>query len=119
MDCSGSPSPGDGQVFTLVPLGNSGFNIKINSTDKCVDVASVSQADGAHLIEWDCLGPGQLNQVWHKIPIDGQPPYVAFQAQHSGKCADVLGAGTANGVRIGQWGCWWGGNQQWVLQAID
>lgn len=118
-DCSGSPSPGDGQVFTLAPLGGGDFNILINSTSKCVDVIGVSQTDGTFLQQWDCLGPGQRNQVWRVIPITGQPPYVAFQAQHSGKCADVLGAGTVNGVRIGQWGCWWGGNQQWTLQAID
>jgi peptidyl-Lys metalloendopeptidase len=118
-DCSGNPSPGDGQVFTLYPLGGGDFNIVINSTGKCVDVAGVSQADGAYVQQWDCLGPGQRNQVWHVIPIAGQPPYVAFQAQHSGKCADVLGASTGNGARIGQWGCWWGGNQQWTLQGIN
>ena len=118
-DCSPNPSPGDGQVLTLVPYGNGDFNLKINSTGKCVDVTGVSTADGAYLQQWDCLGAGQTNQLWRVIPIAGQPPYVAFQAKHSGKCADVLGQGTGNGVRIGQWSCWWGGNQQWSFQAID
>lgn len=118
-DCSGSPNPGDGQVFTIYPLGGGDFYLLINSTGKCVDVTGVSQADGTFLQQWDCLGAGQRNQVWHVIPIAGQPPYVAFQVQHSGKCADVLGAGTANGVRVGQWGCSWAGNQQWTIQAIN
>jgi len=87
-DCSGNPSPGDGQVFTLSPLGGGDFDLMINSTGKCVDVTNVSQDDGTYLQQWDCLGPGQRNQVWRVIPIDGQPPYVAFQVQHSGKCAD-------------------------------
>ena len=82
-------------------------------------MTGVSQDDGAKLQQWDCLGVGQRNQVWRVISIDGQPPYVAFQAQHSGKCADTLGGGNQNGVRIGQWGCYWEGNQQWTLQAID
>jgi hypothetical protein len=118
-DCSSNPSPGDGQVFTLYPLGGGDFQIKINSTGKCVDVTGASQDDGTYLQQWDCLGSGQRNQVWRVIRIEGQPPYTALQAQHSGKCADVLGAGTGNGVRIGQWGCHWGGNQQWRREGVD
>jgi len=119
-DCSGSPNPGDGQVFTFVPIeaGDQIFLLKINSTGKCVDVTGVSTADGAYLQEWDCLGAGQANQLWDIIPIENQWPYIALMAQHSGKCADVLGQATGNGARIGQWGCWWGGNQQWNRQGI-
>jgi len=119
-DCSGSPNPGDGQVFTFVPIeaGDQIFLLKINSTGKCVDVSGVSTADGALLQQWDCLGAGQTNQLWDIIPIQGQEPYIALMAQHSGKCADVLGQATGNGARIGQWGCWWGGNQQWHRQSI-
>jgi len=32
---------------------------------------------------------------------------------------DVLGLATGNGARIGQWGCWWGSNQQWNWQAVE
>jgi Ca2+-binding RTX toxin-like protein len=117
-DCSPSPSPGDGQVFTLVPFGNGDYELKINSTGKCVDVSNVSTADGAALQEYDCLGAAQANQLWKVIPIAGQSPYVAFQAKHSGKCADVSGVSTANGARLQQWTCLWGGNQQWSFQAI-
>lgn len=117
-DCSPSPSPGDGQVFTLVPFGNGDFQLKINSTGKCVDVTNVSYADGAWLQQWDCLGAGQTNQLWKVIPIAGSP-YVAFQAKHSGKCADVTGSSTSNNIRLQQWTCHWGGNQQWSFQAIN
>jgi Ca2+-binding RTX toxin-like protein len=120
-DCSGSPNPGDGQVFTRVPMEEAGlyYNIKINSTGKCVDVAGANTADGAYLLEWDCLGGGQTNQHWQIIPIEQQWPYIALMARHSGKCMDLLGLATGNGARIGQWGCWWGGNQQWNWQAVD
>ncbi|HEU4701394.1 MAG TPA: RICIN domain-containing protein, partial [Conexibacter sp.] len=119
-DCSGAPNPGDGQVFTLVPIDGNGqfFYLKINSTGKCVDVTAANPSDGAYLQEWDCIG-GQTNQHWQIVPISGQPPYEALIARHSGKCMDVLGLATGNGARIGQWGCWWGGNQQWYWQAID
>ena len=92
-DCSGSPNPGDGQVFTFVPMEacNEIFQLKINSSGKCVDVTGVSTADGALLQQWDCLGGGQTNQLWDIIPIEGDWPYIALRVQHSGKCADVLG----------------------------
>jgi hypothetical protein len=118
-DCSPNPVPWDGQVFTLVPLGGGYFNVKVNSTGKCVDVTGVSGADGAYLQQWDCLGAGQTNQHWQVVPIAGQPPYHAFMARHSGKCMDILGGGTGNGARAAQWGCHWGGNQQWYFQAIN
>ncbi len=120
-DCSPAPSPGDGQVITLVPIESEGqyFNVKINSTGKCVDVTGVSYENGAKLQEWDCLGAGQYNQQWHIVPIAGQPPYEALIARHSGRCMDVPGLSTANGAWLQQWDCWWGGNQQWYWQAIE
>jgi hypothetical protein len=120
-DCSPAPNPGDGQVFTLVPMEASGqyFEIKINSTGKCLDVRDGSTADGAWLQEWECLGAGQINQQFRVVPIAGQPPYEAFMARHSGKCLDVTGNSTVNGARIQQWSCHWGGNQQWYWQAIE
>ncbi|MGN6188030.1 MAG: RICIN domain-containing protein [Conexibacter sp.] len=120
-DCSGAPNPGDGQVFTLVPMEASGqyYELKINSTGKCVDVTGVSYENGAYLQEWDCLGAGQANQQWDPTPISGQPPYEALIAKHDGRCMDVLGQATGNGARVGQWDCWWGGNQQWSWQAIE
>ncbi len=120
-DCSPAPNPGDGQVFTLVPMEAEGqwFEIKINSTGKCLDVTGGSTADGAWLQEWECLGVGQTNQQWHVTPIAGQPPYEAFMSRHAGKCMDVTGNSGANGARIQQWSCHWGGNQQWYWQAIE
>ncbi len=122
-DCSPSPNPGDGQVFSVVPVnpvGGGYFQIRPDSAhNKCVDVAGVSQSDGAPLQLWDCLGEGQTNQIWHIVPIAGQPPWFASIAKHSNRCMDVAGVSTANGARVQQWGCYWGGNQQWEWQAIN
>lgn len=118
-DCSANPVPWDGQVFTLVPMGGNEFQIRVNSYGRCVDVTGVSQSNGAFLQSWDCYGAGQTNQIWRKIPIAGQPPFVAFQAKHSGKCMDVAGVSVNNGARLHQWDCHWGGNQQWTLQAVN
>jgi Ricin-type beta-trefoil lectin domain len=116
--CFSPPSPGDGQVFTLVPFPN-GYEIKINSTGKCVDVTNVSTANGAKLQQWDCLGAGQTNQIWSLVELAGQPGWFAFIAAHSGKCAEVPSSSTANGAWFQQWTCNWTGNQQFAIQAIN
>lgn len=116
--CSPNPSPGDGQVMHRVPMPGGGWQLKINSTGKCVDVTGGSQSNGAWLQQWDCLGAGQTNQIWNVIPIAGQAPWLAFRAVHSQKCADVTGPSGDNGVRIQQWDCHWGGNQQWDMRPV-
>jgi hypothetical protein len=118
-DCSPAPSSGDGQVFTLVPMGADEFQIRVNSSGRCVDVSAANPNNGAYLQAWDCYGAGQTNQIWRRIPIAGQPPYLAFQAKHSNRCMDVANVSVNNGARIQQWDCFWGGNQQWTLQAVN
>jgi hypothetical protein len=39
--------------------------------------------------------------------------YFQLVARHSGKCLDVVGAGTGDGVDIEQYTCGTGTNQQW------
>jgi hypothetical protein len=116
--CFSPPSPGDGQVFTLVPMAG-GYELKINSTGKCVDVTSASVANGAKLQQWDCLGAGQTNQIWSLVELAGQPGWFAWIAKHSGRCADVPSSSTANGAWFQQWDCLWTGNQQFSIQAIS
>jgi hypothetical protein len=113
-----SVNPADGQVFSLVPMGGA-YEIKVNSTGKCVDVTSASQANGALLQEYSCLEEGQTNQLWSLVELQGQPGWFAFIAKHSGKCADVPASSSANGVQFQQWTCNWTGNQQFAIQAIS
>lgn len=42
----------------------------------------------------------------------------AMKARHSGKCADVLGANTANFVQVVQWSCHYGNNQRWIFTHL-
>jgi hypothetical protein len=118
-ECSAFPSPGDGQVFTLVPMGGGYNEVKINSTGKCVDVTGAGTADAVPLQEWDCLGANQANQLWKVVEVSGQPGWFGLVAKHSGKCAEVAGASIANGALFRQWYCNWGGHQQFAFQAIN
>lgn len=115
--CSSQPTPGDGQVFSFSPSAEY-FDVVINSSSKCLDVTNASNADGAWVQEYDCLGASQANQLWSIVPITGQPGWYALIAKHSGKCADVSNASSEDGARILQWTCTWTGNQQWRLEGI-
>ena len=124
-DCA-PPTNGNGQVFSFwEPEGNGWYQLRVNGTNRCVDVTGASTANGATLQLYDCLGAGQTNQVWHREPIQGQAPWYALMPRHTYrpdlgtyKCADVLGNGTGNGVIDQQWDCFWGANQQWELRGV-
>lgn len=123
--CTAGTSPSDGYTFSLVPFSGGFYQLRVNprtsaefSTPKCLDVTGASGANGAKLQQFQCLGESQANQLWFKAPLAGQEPFVAFMAKPTGKCLDVEGVSTANGARLQQWDCLFGGNQQWSLQPV-
>ncbi|WP_240776842.1 ricin-type beta-trefoil lectin domain protein [Nonomuraea basaltis] len=75
---------------------------------RCLDVAGVSQANGAQVQLWDCNG--QANQQWTSTDSGELRVY-------GGKCLDVNGAGTADGTSVIIWDCNGQNNQKWRLNA--
>ncbi len=80
------------------------FQIRVNGTNKCLDVTNYSYADGAKLQMYTCLGGSQYNQLFF---LRSMPGYNNWQivAEHSGKCLDVEGVSQANGALIQQYTC--------------
>ena len=72
--CSG----GTNQQFTLLAVtglgSNKDFQLKANHSNKCIDVAGISTAQGALLQQYDCQAGStittQKNQVWR---LNGKP----------------------------------------------
>ncbi|MFJ6914819.1 RICIN domain-containing protein [Streptomyces sp. NPDC101133] len=86
-------------------IGDSPMIVHIHAaSDKCLEVAGNSQADGAVVQMYTCNGGA--NQKWR---IDGD----ALVNVNSGKCIDVKSSGTADGTVIQQWTCNQTGAQQW------
>jgi beta-glucanase (GH16 family) len=52
---------------------------------------------------WSIGGNGGTNQQWKPVSLGNG--YFKFVARHSGRCLDVPGASTANGVQLQQWDC--------------
>ena len=119
-DCAPSPNPGDGQVYSVVPVsppGSNYFQVRPDSAhNMCMDVAGGMGAtqNGAVIQLWDCLGEDHTNQIW-KIQELASPNnnWFAFIAKHSGRCMTVNENSTANLARFLQWDCAWAGSQQW------
>lgn len=86
-------------------IGDSPMVVHIHAaSDKCLEVAGNSQADGAVVQMYTCNGGA--NQKWR---IDGN----SLVNVNSGKCLDVNRDGTADGTRIQQWTCKQNGAQGW------
>ena len=71
---------------------------------RCLDVAGVSQTDGANVQIWDCHGG--VNQQW--TLTDG-----AQLTVYGNKCLDARGGGTTPGTPVQIWTCTGTENQQW------
>lgn len=115
--CNGSPNTNDGQVFSFYPRGGGYYDIRFNSSDKCLDIYGANPADNGLVDQYDCIGAN--NQLWLLVPISGSPGWYSLQVKHSGKCIDVPGGNGANGVQLDQWTCVWAPHQQGTFQAIN
>jgi alpha-galactosidase len=105
--------PAHGAVMYVVSGGGTStgggtFALRGVGSGRCLDIAGVSQANGALAQIWDCHGG--INQ--------------AFTATASGelrvygtKCLDVTGAATSNGTALELWDCNGQPNQQFRLNS--
>ncbi|MFE6872818.1 RICIN domain-containing protein [Kitasatospora sp. NPDC057692] len=99
-------APGGGQVVNA-------------HTGKCLEIGGWSTDNGAPAQQWDCNGGANQKWEWSGVPGGGE----ILRNVWSGKCLDVPGGvslwgpGYFNGVRMQQWDCWNGKNQQWFVSS--
>ncbi|MEH0982428.1 ThuA domain-containing protein [Micromonospora sp. CPCC 205556] len=84
-----------------------------NNSAQALDVTNVSTADNAPVQLWAYGGGG--NQQWQPVP-EGNG-YYRLVNRLSGKCLDVPGASTADGVQLVQYTCNGTAAQSFRLQA--
>ncbi|RYZ45207.1 MAG: chitinase, partial [Myxococcaceae bacterium] len=114
--CSGPEAPGEspeatGQVerpAIVSTITEGDYVIRSVMTNKCIDVASSSTADGAKVQQWDCNGTNA--QKFHVAPTTNG--YFKIINVNSGKGLDVQGVSTAQNAIIHQWSYVGGANQQ-------
>lgn len=84
------------------------YVIRSVMTNKCIDVASSSTADGAKVQQWDCNGTNA--QRFRVAPTSGG--YFSIINVNSSKALDIKEGSTAANALVHQWGYGGGANQQ-------
>ncbi|MEU8385795.1 ricin-type beta-trefoil lectin domain protein [Streptosporangium sp. NPDC048865] len=100
--------PGDPGTPTPTPTPSASSGFRGVASGRCLDVANVSQANGAQVQIWDCNG--QANQRW-------TPTGASELRVYGNKCLDVLNMSSADGAAVGIWDCNGQNNQKWRLNS--
>ncbi|WP_327003820.1 RICIN domain-containing protein [Dactylosporangium sp. NBC_01737] len=85
------------------------FALRGTASNRCLDIAGASQANGALAQIWDCNS--NANQRF-TLTAAGE-----LRMYNGSKCLDVLGRGTANGTAVEIWDCNGQTNQQFRLNS--
>jgi mannan endo-1,4-beta-mannosidase len=93
---------------------SSTYRIESVHSQKAVDVAGVSTADGANIQQWSY--GGGANQQW-TLESTGLNQY-QIKSVHSGKCLDIAGPSSADGANVHQWTCHTGTSQRWNFELV-
>jgi beta-glucanase (GH16 family) len=88
--------PTDGGYYNVVPRTASYLTWDVTGGESFTGNAVKVQL-------WSFGGSGGRNQQWRPESMGGG--LWRFRARHSGRCLDVPGSSTANGVQLQQWDC--------------
>ena len=101
------------QNFMLVPV-TGGYKITNRASGYQLDVANISTADGAIIIQYPFWGGA--NEIFSLVSAGNG--YYSIRPSNDGKCLDVPNWSTANGVSIIQYSCTGGANQQFKFVPV-
>jgi hypothetical protein len=91
------------------------YEVRAQHSNKCLDVAYMSQTHGADVVQGNCWGG--TNQHWRLAYVGNG--FYEVRAQHSDKCLDVAWASTAHAANVIQGDCWGAPNQHWRFLAVQ
>jgi hypothetical protein len=102
------------QVWKIVSITPTQYQIISNNTGMCLDVDGASQNNGANVQQSACAGINRKNQIWNLVPMNGGYQIIS---NNSNKCLDVTDWSTADGTILQQWDCNGAGqpNQTWKM----
>jgi len=99
--CDGGSASDINRQFTFNDLGGGYWGIRSEKSNKCLDLANGSTADGAKLHQWACYNSD--NQSWKLEGLGGG--WFQIVSKKSNKCVDVQSSSTTNGGSILQNAC--------------
>jgi len=114
---------GANQHWRLVNLGTGYYEVRSQTSDKCLDVdgrgPGGTAADLANVQQYRCWDGA--NQHWRLVDLG--TGYYELRSQTNDKCLDVDGRGpggtAADLANVQQYRCWDGINQHWRFVRAD
>ncbi len=104
------------QQWQFQPTSNGYVRVNaFNNAAQALDVTNVSTADSAPIQLW-AYGNG-LNQQW--LPVEEADGAYHLVNRNSGKCLDVPGASTADGLQLQQYTCNGTAAQSFRINPVD
>ena len=103
-----------------------GYRIVFRHSNKCLNLYANLPYNQTPIIQWECLpnpNPGD-GETFTLVPFENGNYFEilinSVSTPQSGRCVDVTGAGTGNGVRLQSYECWNGAlpNQLWQVVPI-
>lgn len=88
------------------------FEFRVRHTNKCLDVAGQSGAEGARLQQWGCWGGD--NQQFRFVDLGNG--YRFLIARHSNLCVQVAGGSYSHAAPVDQARCNNWHNQHWAMR---
>ncbi|NEA33561.1 RICIN domain-containing protein [Streptomyces sp. SID13031] len=107
---------GNAQQWQFQPTTNGYVRVNaLNNAAQALDVTNVSTADSALIQLWSYSNG--LNQQWQ--PVEEADGAYHLVNRNSGKCLDVPGASTADGVQLQQYTCNGTAAQSFRINPVD
>lgn len=89
----------------MVPDGSQTWDVKNGYSGKCMNVASASKSNGAHVIQYPCSRAANSRWFWGYVKFaSGHAGYVLVNA-NSRLCLNVAGYSKSNGADLIQYTC--------------
>jgi hypothetical protein len=90
--------------------------LQATHSGQCLGVWQRSKKDGAHVVQWPCIGGTYADHRWRVLP---RGSYVEIHNNHTGKCLAVDKASKSSGAHVFQWRCTGAKDQQWAFVATQ
>ncbi len=101
--------------FLPVGLGRPYFISPEYSSGMAFTIPYLATANGTHIELWNQAAASGSQAFALNATAGG---YYEIRSVFSGKCVEVLSFIRENNAEIGEWDCWGGDNQQWMIAPI-
>jgi hypothetical protein len=102
------------QKWRIEDAGQGYYRLKVQHTQKCLDLSNGSTVPGAQVQQWDCQA-NNINQLWRVEKVND---YWRLRPKAAGNCLSVATSSIQNGTIASSWPCSWTNDQYWYIDYL-